>query len=221
MGLPDVVYLVRDSPHDDELRYSLRSLVNLPHRLVWIAGHKPKWVRRVGHLPTSQTGGKFANQALNLSEACEHPDVSDPFVMFNDDFFVVRQIDEVPVLHRGLLSEVSRLNSGRGSWRDRLRATSNVLGRDALSYDALHVPMTFEKAKMSDVLETMPHMGLFRSIYGNRYEVGGTYSVNVKIASEDKDLDGPFVSTSPSAFASGPVGKRLRKMFPDPCMYER
>lgn len=31
----DIVYFVKDSESNEELRYSLRSLVNFPHRDVW------------------------------------------------------------------------------------------------------------------------------------------------------------------------------------------
>ena len=40
----DVVYCVKDDPDNEELRYSLRSLKNLPHQKVWIYGGGPKWL---------------------------------------------------------------------------------------------------------------------------------------------------------------------------------
>ena len=40
----DVVYCVKELITNEELRYSLRSLRNLPHRKVWIFGGCPKWV---------------------------------------------------------------------------------------------------------------------------------------------------------------------------------
>ncbi len=45
MTHPDVVYVVRPGDKNEELRYSIRSVIaNLPHRKVWIAGYKPTWL---------------------------------------------------------------------------------------------------------------------------------------------------------------------------------
>lgn len=221
MGLPDIVYLVKESDRNDQLRYSLRSLTNLPHRHVWLAGHKPPFVSDVvGHIPTVQGRLKHPNQALNLRAACECPDVSDPFVMFNDDFYVTAPIDRVPVLHRGLLANL--VSGGRSEHVKRLRETSEYLGPEALGYDRIHVPMTFDKTGMLAVLDEIGDRMLFRSVYGNRFRVGGRVHPNVKIGEQDKpDLPPPFVSTSGGAFAQRQVGRRLRHQFPAPCRYEQ
>src|SRR5688572_14976620 len=100
----DIVFPIRASGRTDELRYSLRSLVNLPHDRVWIAGHRPEWVsKEVGHIAVHQLGGttKYERSLANLLAACSHPEVSDEFVRFDDDFFVMVPMDRVPLLHQG------------------------------------------------------------------------------------------------------------------------
>jgi hypothetical protein len=106
MTLPDIVYVVRFSRHSEELRHSLRSLVNLPHGKVWLAGHKPEWATGVEHIKTSRKPGAHVDAKTNLRAACEHPDVSEEFIYFNDDFFVMQPFDQLPVMHRGPLSGV-------------------------------------------------------------------------------------------------------------------
>lgn len=224
-GLPDVVYLVRPGDSNEELRHSLRSLVNLPHRKVWIAGHMPRWVTSVEHLPVRQRGGaKWENQEANLRAACEHPDVSETFVMFNDDFYVVRPVERVPVLHRGLLTGVVEATLDRNNrYTARIRATSQFLGPDALAYDWIHVPLPIVKAQMRETLDRMPRGLLFRSVYGNEWRIGGTEVGDAKInRSNDTPPDGMvFLSTSDQSFRSRPVGRWLRRKFSEPCRYEK
>lgn len=215
----DAVYLVRPGDSNQELRYSLRSLRNLPHRRVWLAGYQPKWTTNVGRIPVEQGENKYENSRANIRAACSHPDVTERFLLFNDDFFVVEPIDAIPVWHRGLL--VDRLEGRRGgSYVRRMQATSDALGPDALSY-ALHVPMEIEKGKALEVLDATTDEVLFRTMYGNRWNVGGIYHDDVKVAGRnDKIPDGPLLSTSDGSFRQRDVGKRIRRLFPDPSPYE-
>ena len=43
-GYPDIVYFVKPSEDNDELKYSLRSLKNLNHGQVYLVGYRPSWV---------------------------------------------------------------------------------------------------------------------------------------------------------------------------------
>ena len=53
----DAVYYVRPGDRNDELRYSLRSLANLPHDRVWIVGHTPPWVTGIESIQGNTVGG--------------------------------------------------------------------------------------------------------------------------------------------------------------------
>lgn len=221
MGLPDVVYLVRSGHQNEELRHSLRSLANLPHGRVWLAGFQPRWTAEVGRIEVDQTAGKWANQQANLHAAASHPDVSDPFVLFNDDFFVMQPLEAVPVWHRGPFREIAPRYEGRpGEYPRRIRATAAELGGDALSYDAIHVPMTLVKQQILDTLEDLADGLLFRSVHGNRWRIGGSRHRDVKIARSKVLAEGPLTSTTGRSFRTLPVGKQIRQMFPDPGRYE-
>lgn len=104
--LPDIVYPVRPGTINEELRYSLRSLANVPHGRVWIAGHRPPWARGVGHIPVPPQATKYLGSTANLRAAVEHPEVAEEFLYFNDDFFVMTAVQEVPALHRGPVDRV-------------------------------------------------------------------------------------------------------------------
>jgi hypothetical protein len=229
----DIVYVVRHAEDNEELRYSLRSLANLPHDRVWIAGYKPTWVSGVGEIPTVQSGSKWENSTGNLLAACLHPDVSERFVLFNDDFFVMHPIDAVPVLHRGPVSEVAAAyaRNGESHYLTGMLETAALLRRlghpDPLSYE-LHVPMTLDKARCAEVLGIPGQMGMRlrvlhkRTLYGNVEAVGGaeTHDVKVPYPASEWSPEWTFLSTHESTFTAGTVGGYIRSRFPDPSPYE-
>ena len=61
----DIVYLIKVDPENDseELRYSLRSLKNIPHQKVILVGEKPEWVTNVEFIPVAQTKTKHQSYA--------------------------------------------------------------------------------------------------------------------------------------------------------------
>jgi glycosyltransferase involved in cell wall biosynthesis len=177
---PDLVYVCKDAADNIELRYSLRSIeANLPHGRVWVFGGKPDWACNVEHVPFAQSGTRFENTTAGLRAACEHPGVSDPFLLMNDDFYVMRATDVVPVMCLGTISETidrfhaeRRANRGSGyvvemgATRDLLEALGFT---EPLSYE-MHAPLLVHKAAMLDAIELVKAAGLEgahkRSVYG-------------------------------------------------------
>jgi len=232
MTAPDIVYVVGPDPVNDELRHSLRSLENTPHRRVWIAGYAPEWVSdEVGVIPVPQRGQKWANSTANLRAACGHPDVSDEFVYMNDDMFLLGPIDEVPVLHRGPLDEFLREYANKGGpatyWRG-ASATAEVMRRmgltDPLSYE-LHVPMPVRKAAMIEAIDLGSSVRTLhkRTLYGNMAAIGGEQSIDFKVSSPGDrwSPEWPFISTSDKAWTEHDAGDHVRAMYAEPCVYER
>jgi len=219
----DIVYLCRRGEHNPELRHSLRSLRNLPHDRVWIAGFKPSWVC-AGHIVAPRMHSPWEQTTANLKAAAEHPEVSERFLLFNDDFFVMRPLAEMPVLHRGPVGEPSK---GMTSYTAQLHTLAAWLRQQGhthvLSYE-LHVPMAMTK---TGVLEVMglgaPYQAMIRhkrSLFGNHFDVGGTLMRDCKIRDKKAPLDRMFLSTSDASFLRWPVGEHIRAAFPDPSPYE-
>lgn len=75
---------------NNELRFCLRSIEkNLRgYRNIWIVGFMPKWMRNLKHIPFKEYHPKANNIHDKIKAACEHPEVSDEFIMFNDDYFL-------------------------------------------------------------------------------------------------------------------------------------
>jgi len=225
----DVVYVV-GAGGSDELRYSLRSLVNLPHDQVWIAGVLPDWVTGVRHIPVAQRGNRWANAAAAWLAACNEPEVSDPFVYMNDDFFVVAPMAEVPLLHRGPAADVVkqiRTDGHRRAMADTEAWLASQRVKQVLAYD-LHTPMVVGKEKFAAVLAAAaasPRRLLPKTMYGNLHvRAKGKQAADAKV--HDGELPaaellaaGAFVSTSDAAWKAV-AGEQIRAMFPGPSPYE-
>ena len=226
---PDLVVPVRETAANEQLRYALRTwAANLPHRRVWIVGYRPAWLRDVGHIPTAQPGTKYQNTTAAVRAACEHPDVSSQFLLMNDDFFVMRKLAAMPVLHRGPVAEVERYYAARasGSYLTGMRETRELLAElghdEPLSYE-LHVPLPVEKAGMLEALDVGRRLAVVhkRTLYGALAGLGGDQIEDVKVMQRGPRLpQGPFLSTLPDAFTHGMVGRYIRQAYVQPSPYE-
>ncbi len=220
----DAVYICR-SGENEELRYSLRSLVNVPHDRVWIFGDAPCWYS--GDLVSvPQVGGKQANNLAALMAACSHPDVSDPFLYFNDDFYCLGPW-EITLYDRGTIAEVLAFERGYRRDSGYIRAmaeTEQLLIAEGITEPRCfenHAPIPVRKALMLDVLRDLPRCGLhYRTIYGNRLgEPSVTLADNKLLDGEDLRLDSPWLSTSDRSFHTASTA--LAALFPEPSPYER
>lgn len=216
---PDVVYVVRRGHRNDELRYSLRSLANVPHGRVWLAGHVPQWARAVGEIRMRQVGSKHANAKDNLRAACEHPDVAEEFLYFNDDFFVMRPVPSVRPLHLGPIDEVVGGYGVQSDYTAAMNATRRILEdlgvERPVSYE-LHLPMLVTKAGMLTALDlaTEPRIQE-RTLFGNLAGLGGRKAADCKVYGEETGWRRwTYISTSDAIFEEHAVGRFIRQRFP-------
>lgn len=220
----DFVYVCRNGDNE-ELRYSIRSVYHsFPDAKIWVVGGKPKWYTG-NYIETPQNKNKFSNVLGSLRRVCATDEISDTFILMNDDFFIINKIDKIPVLHGGYLSE--RVESlidltPQSAYLKLLKLTSFRLSRmghhDALDYD-IHVPMQMQKSRMSRSLQKGV---LWRSMYGNLNRVGGISIKDVKIYRDDDILnkiingdtnDMNFISTIDDRFEE--IEGYLKARFPN------
>ena len=186
----DVVYCIKNAPTNEELRYSLRSLKNIPHSKVWIFGYAPEWIRSVEIVRQDQKGlNKWEKCGYSLKSICENEGVTEDFIWFNDDFFVMSEIEKLPYYIDRTLEERFRdfkRKSFYGTpsrYAYRLQDAANALktkGRTTVNYE-LHIPMIFNRKKLLKLWDIYPNIGAHRSLYGNEYSVGGEQRYDVKI----------------------------------------
>ncbi|NCO10714.1 hypothetical protein GW930_02300 [Candidatus Saccharibacteria bacterium] len=239
----DIVYLLKEDHENDSeaLRYSLRSLKNIPHGKVFIAGEKPSWVKDVVYLPVEQSGTKPQNVKNNMHAAVGSDDLSDDFILMNDDFFFMKPIPRMPTVNFGFMRDVLE------SYRRRYPEGSEYIATMAELYAALrrrgvddpisfelHAPMVFNKHKVRRLYqEVSERLYQFRTFYGNYFDVGGETIPDVKIFLDDKHntpeyIADPtaylqslnFISVTGGAFNRGFPGDFVRSSFPEKCRYE-
>lgn len=233
----DIVYLVKDGKVNEELTYSLRSLRNLPHNKVFIVGGCPYNLNKLKftHIPILQTKSKYQNTTTNLQLICQRKDLSDNFILMNDDFYILEPItDPVKELNlcRGTIEQVIKDYSRRYHNRDNdyligMKQTKIFLEdigiKNPLSYE-LHIPMVLNKQKVLDMFQ-LPHLGSVkvihkRSLYGNLYMKDSTPINDVKVLKNYYYPLGSnkFLSTEDDSFER--VHPFLKTLFPDKGYYE-
>jgi len=228
----DFVYICRDGDNE-ELRYSIRSVINsFPEAKVWVVGGKPNWY--VGnYIDVGQIGLKYNNAINNLNALCDSKEISDDFVLMNDDFFILKQIDNIKYFHGGFLSnKINRFKQlSRGSaYIKKLMVTEQTLKdynvESPLDYE-LHVPMVMNKEKLKTIIDKDQNC-LWRSLYGNLFNVGGTETTDVKIYHSNANQSISYKITNDSIYASTDDitfkelwATNLKKSFPHKTIYEK
>jgi len=191
----DFVYICKDG-NNEELRYSIRSVVeSFPDSKIWVIGGKPTWYTG-NYIEVIQNLSKYRNAIENLKTICNSNEISNKFVLMNDDFYIIKKIDTIKDYHGGSLLEkinlYQKINSNSNYTR-KLAATYKKIKslgiEDPLDYE-LHVPMIMEKDKLAETLKNNDQF-LWRSIYGNVFNVGGEQMEDVKVY-----VKGPLVLKS-------------------------
>jgi hypothetical protein len=226
--MTDVVYTNKDG-ENLELRYSLRTLANVDHDRVWVFGGSPAWLENVKYRHRMQGGSPYSATRGHIAAACNTHEVSDPFLLWNDDFYAMQKIGVVPVYHRGPLKAVlEKYAAMRTPWAKGLRETAALLEKQgltkALSYD-VHLPLVVHKTPMREALRWAKDVRTdavhLRTLYGAIADLGGVQHPDPKlIRRSDPFPRGVWLSSSNDTFRST-VEPVLRYLFPDKSPYEK
>lgn len=227
----DIVYFVKDNPDNEELRYSLRSVVkNMQYNRVWIFGGCPTNIIPDIRIRAAQNGcTKWDNVRSMYLMACKNRELTDNFILFNDDFFVMQPTNYIGPLYRCSLEQHIKILEPNGKpsvYSKLLRDAKQTLekwGCSTLSYE-LHIPFVFNKKNLLKMLERFPDIHCCRTMYGNLYNVGGKQSGDVKIFSSKTELSYKnlqFLSTDdPVVNINNDIWRYIRNQFKQKCGYE-
>lgn len=185
----DIVYPLKEQNKNIDLLYSLRSLAKFGGEIgnVWIVGHLPDWITNVNYIPTIQNKGKHENTRENLNAVCHCDEISEDFILFNDDFILSEPVTDWNALtnsYNGTLKE--RYDNFRATmpaspWRDGHGFNHDLLRKlgveNPLCFE-FHGPMLMnrrnrlemlEKPEIKKYLTKNSPMIFQRSLYGNLY----------------------------------------------------
>lgn len=225
----DVVYILKNDYDSEELRYSLRSVVqNFPYRKIVFVGGCPKGITPDIYIPDKQEGStKWARTMHSLQLALDNDELTEEIYLFNDDFFIMDKVTEDINWFNGTLEkrilDLKKNNPNSSAYIRNLEIMKDKLflkGKDTLSF-ALHVPFLINRAKALDLFRNTYRLVMFRSYYGNFYEIECRYMKDVKVYDLETIPDTPYISTTDVSFQKGKVGIFLRKYFNQPCDYEK
>lgn len=229
---PDLVYILKNNTENEEFRYSLRSIVKHARnygKIATIGGQVNGIVTDI-NLPLRQVGKtKYDRVNITLKEICLNPLISDNFILMNDDFFLMEDIDmsKLKTYYRCTMQEYLNIivkDKLASEYTDRLARASMAL--EALNYDTkcyeLHMPMLFNKHKLLEVFGVFTGFNGIRSLYGNYHKVKATKSNDCKVFTKGEDFrkDLTWLSTTDASFQLGQVGEYIRASFPDKCKFE-
>ena len=225
----DVVYILKNNYDSEELRYSLRSVVqNFPYRKIVFVGGCPKGITPDIYIPDNQEGStKWARTMHSLQLALDDDELTEEIYLFNDDFFIMDRVTEDINWFNGTLEkriiDLKKNNPNSSAYIRNLEIMKDKLflkGKDTLSF-ALHVPFLVNRAKALDLFRNTSRLLMFRSYYGNFYEIESRYMKDCKVYDLETIPDTPYISTTDVSFCKGKVGIFLRKYFNQPCDYEK
>lgn len=229
----DIVYVVKDSAYNEELQYSLRSVEkNFPHNRVWFFGGKPIGVHPDKQVLVNQIWRtKWDNVRNMMRMIADNEEVTDDFVLFNDDFFVMKPVKTLPPYKWKTIESICKWveeqnNSRQSGYTKNLRAVARELEEFQFPTDnyVLHLPMVFNKKKLLNALDVFPNTKSPRSVYGNMYltKRAKTHK-DVKIfrAWQIPPEDADFLSTEDYAFKNGKAGEYIKRCFPDKSRFEK
>jgi hypothetical protein len=226
----DIVYANRDGDNP-ELRYSLRTLENIEYDRVWVFGGAPSWLNRdtVEYRHRMQGGSPYSSTRGHIAAACNVAEVSDPFLLWNDDFYAMHPVGRVPIYHRGPLDILLKENAAsKTPWAKGLRATAALMEKrglmDAMSYD-VHLPLVIHKTEMREALRWAKSVHVdavhLRTLYGAIADIGGVEHPDPKMLRKHHPFpQGAWLSSGNDTFRSA-VEPVLRYLFPGKSPYEK
>lgn len=148
------------SSDDIELNLCLSSirLHMAGYRNVYIVGDKPGFSEGYTHVPETDRGrGKQDNIRLKILTACEKPEISDPFLFMNNDYFLLKHMEAESVDYYYNKTIFQAWNDKRkiGSYKSALQNTVELLGAEAPHYD-IHYPILYNKKTFDYAMRAAP-----------------------------------------------------------------
>lgn len=227
----DIVYYFQGE-NSEELKYSIRSVEeNLSFNRIFLIGDKPKWfkeTKRSIYIESKnlniQAYGLGSVPILHLRKLLNSNKMPDNFLLFNDDFFIMKKIRNWKDYYRNEDDYRKKALNNKIYHKKTLNSLNYTKEKKAYN---LHIPIRIEKEKFSSLLElwnTFEDKDIdFRTLYGNMF-INSSESLNdckISLVNVEMNLDNfVFISTSDESFKNGNVGKYIKEKFVRPSFLE-
>jgi len=173
----DIVYPIGTGSlcKNQELKYSLRSLQFIGHGKIFIIGNRPGFLDKIIHIHYHENTHKKQLNVINkILLACKLDNLSDDFLLMNDDFFFLKETEIQKYLYdcsiKSLQNKTPKTQYGKS-----LAATIDYLNNNHLPFNnfEIHYPMVFNKHKFLSLFGTfdLNQQVNYRSVYGNYYKL--------------------------------------------------
>lgn len=189
----DLVYILGKEScwQNNELRYSLRSVEKFlkNYGRVWVFGEDPGFLNKdhITHVPCkSEDLDKAKNIKNKLLRVCGCGAVSDNFMFFNDDYFLMGEVDATNYPYYWKCDLQHTVNINRTIYKDYVWATIHALNLKGLplkNFDT-HKPIIYNKQDLFNIIHeydwSISRGYIMRSIYCNTMKIEGVERLDNK-----------------------------------------
>lgn len=232
---PDIVIPLANMSkwQDNELRYTLRGIEKYltGYGKIFIVGDERKWLQGVEYVSCeTEYTSKQKNIFDRILAACNDDRVSDAFIMFNDDHFLLQYTD-VSELKYWKWSTLQALGiKAGGTYQRTVFNTAKKLAADGCTqhnFD-IHVPIVYEKDKFITLAdEDWSRDYCIKSLYCNKFNIPGTDMPDLVLGKPfTRDEIRKVISTRQwfsinDAGLNGAVKDVLGEVYPDKSKFEK
>lgn len=214
-----------------EIRYSIRSVCKYHNDpKICVIGTKPKFYNGDFIEFQENPNTPYVNQFRKALLLCHSPEISDPFIKMDDDFFLQAPLQFQNYRLNNLIREKAMKNQGWEPWKVAVRETARILPAASPNYLS-HTPLFIHKEHFLSAVrkwkrnwETPPGL-LLRQTYLTHIQDKGVIKIktlekDVKISlTEDIKRCPQFFSTRDNLQGSD-LGRRIEKLYPTPSKWE-
>lgn len=221
----DVIYPYKRNRDAFELRYSLRSLCNVKHDRVIVAGDNPRVTSDlVSVVEVGPVSNRFMSSTANIEKAIASDDVSNSVMVMNDDVFILKPI-EYRHYHRCTIDEYLDQGGANGEYKRHICNTLKLLKAHGIEdplFFGLHVPTIYDRDNLRALIRGFRgEEYLLRTLYHNLYKTHSIQRDDVKLYNWQGELKADdYLSTSDGCALNPFFRSWIKETFPLASEYE-
>ena len=195
----DIVYLLGQGSawQNNEIKHSLRSIERHLKNFdkVFIIGERPLWLNGEAIYIKHKDDMRYCKERRIMEKllfACKLEQLSDKFIMFNDDYFLTGDIDAagIPYYYSGMISARILKRKTLDIYAHSMVNTLCVLNIEGLplKYFDIHYPIVYDKKLFPEVMDkydwNIKNGYIIKSLYANTLQTEGELRKDCKVNKE-------------------------------------